>query len=106
MRSAGAFFVECDVTNTGQAERQMPRLRAALRGAAEAEIEVRTIDAPKDRLLPGEVAHFEHPSDEATGVVVTFSGNLPLSGTLPLGSGPQRSAASPSVQDPRRNSRS
>jgi hypothetical protein len=81
----------------------VPRLRIALRDAAEAEVQVKTIDPPKDRLLPGEVAHFtsrfEHPSDAATGVVVTFSGILPLSGALPLGSGPQRAATSPSVQE-------
>jgi hypothetical protein len=37
--------------------------------------EVKTLDPPKDRLLPGEVkrfrTQFEHPDDTATGVVVT-----------------------------------
>jgi hypothetical protein len=65
-----------DVTDTGQTERQVPQLRIALRDAAEAEIQVKTINPRTDWLLPGESAHFtsrfERASDAATGVVVAF----------------------------------
>lgn len=76
-RAAGGLIVDGEIINTGSTARDMPRLRVALRDAADKEVQFKIIDPPKARLLPGEVAHFqtpfEHPNDAATGVVVTFA---------------------------------
>ena len=76
-RTTDALIVEGDVTNTSQTGHEVPRLRVTLRDPAEREVQVKTIDPPKDRLMPGEVAHFkaqfDHPDEAATGVVVRFA---------------------------------
>jgi hypothetical protein len=70
-------MIEGDVLNTGATPREIPRLRVALRNAAEKELQFKVIEPPIARLAPGEVAHFktpfERPDDAATGVVVTFT---------------------------------
>ena len=70
-------MIEGEITNTGKTARDVPRLRVALRDAAEKEVQFKVIDPPKPQLLPGAVVHFktpfEHPDDAATGVVVTFA---------------------------------
>ena len=46
------------------------------RNSSAKEVASKTVDPPKPKLEPGEVAHFEapfvNPPDAATGVVVTF----------------------------------
>ena len=76
-RTSDGLMIEGDITNTGKAARDVPRLRVALRDAAEKEVQFKVIDPPKPQLLPGGVVHFktpfEHPDDAAVGVVVTFA---------------------------------
>jgi hypothetical protein len=66
-----------DLSDDEAAAREVPRLRVALRNAADNELQFKVIDPPIARLAPGEVAHFktpfERPDDAATGVVVTFA---------------------------------
>jgi predicted Zn finger-like uncharacterized protein len=76
-RTPDGLMIEGEITNTGKTARVVPRLRVALRDAAEKEVEFKVIDPPTPQLQPGAVAHFktpfEHPDDAATGVVVTFA---------------------------------
>lgn len=76
-RSGDALVIAGEIVNLGTAPREVPRLRVALRDAAEKEIQFQVADPPKARLQPGEVEHFSvpiaHPFDTATGVVVTFA---------------------------------
>ena len=76
-RTAEGLVIEGDITNTGSAGRDVPRLRVALRDPAEKETQVKIIDPPTARLGPGETAHFktsfDHPDEAATGVLVTFA---------------------------------
>jgi hypothetical protein len=76
-RTADGLIIEGDVSNTGKATQDLPRLRVALRDAAEKDVQFKIIDPPRPRLPPGATAHFktpfDHPDDAATGVVVTFA---------------------------------
>ncbi len=76
-RTPDGLIIEGDITNTGKAAREVPRLRVALRDAGEREVQFKIIDPPQPRLPPGAVAHFktpfDHPNDVATGVEVTFA---------------------------------
>jgi predicted Zn finger-like uncharacterized protein len=76
-RTAEGLVIEGDITNTGSAARDVPRLRVALRDPAEKETQFKIIDPPTARLGPGETAHFktsfDHPDEAATGVLVTFA---------------------------------
>jgi hypothetical protein len=76
-RTADGLVVDGEIVNAGSVPRDVPRLRVALQDSAEKEVQFKTVDPPKARLQPGEVAHFEapfaHPPDAATGVVVTFA---------------------------------
>jgi hypothetical protein len=76
-RTAEGLVIEGDITNTGSATRDVPRLRVALRDPAEKETQFKIIDPPTARLAPGETAHFktsfDHPDEAATGVLVTFA---------------------------------
>jgi predicted Zn finger-like uncharacterized protein len=75
-RTPDGLMIEGEITNTGKTAREVPRLRVALRDAAEKEVQFKVIDPPTPQLQPGAVVHFktpfEHPDDAATGVVVTF----------------------------------
>jgi predicted Zn finger-like uncharacterized protein len=77
LRTADGLIIEGDISNTGKATQDLPRLRVALRDAAEKDVQFKIIDPPKPRLPPGATAHFkipfDHPDDAATGVVVTFA---------------------------------
>jgi len=76
-REGDALTVGGDITNTTAGTRALPRLRIALRDAAGKELTFKVIDPPAPDLAPGATAHFktqfEHPSDAATGVAVTFT---------------------------------
>jgi predicted Zn finger-like uncharacterized protein len=76
-RSLDSLIVEGEITNTGKATRDVPRLRIALHDTTEKEVQFKIIDPPQPRLPPGGVAHFktsfEHPDDAAKGVVVTLA---------------------------------
>jgi hypothetical protein len=76
-RTAEGLIIEGDITNTGSAARDVPRLRVALRDPAEKETQFKIVDPPTARLGPGETAHFktsfDHPDEAATGVLVTFA---------------------------------
>lgn len=76
-RTPDGLIIEGDITNTGKALRELPRLRVSLRDNGEKEVEFKIVDPPQPRLPPGAVAHFktpfEHPSAAATDVVVTFA---------------------------------
>ena len=76
-RTAEGLVIEGDITNTGSAARDVPRLRVALRDPAEKETQFKIIDPPTARLGPGETTHFktsfDHPDEAATGVLVTFA---------------------------------
>ena len=76
-RTAEGLVIEGEITNTGSAARDVPRLRVALRDPAEKETQFKIIDPPSARLGPGETAHFktsfDHPDEAATGVLVTFA---------------------------------
>jgi len=75
-RTSDGLIIEGDITNTGKTTEDLPRLRVALRDAAEKDVQFKIIDPPKPRLPPGATAHFktpfDHPDDAATGVVVIF----------------------------------
>ncbi len=75
-RTADGLVVQGEVANLTDAPRQVPRLRLVLQDSAAKEVASKTVDPPKPKLEPGEVAHFEapfvNPPDAATGVVVTF----------------------------------
>jgi predicted Zn finger-like uncharacterized protein len=76
-RTVDGLMINGAIANLGSAARDVPRLRVALQDAAGKEVQFETVDPPKPRLQPGEVAHFEtpfaHPPDAAAGVVVTFA---------------------------------
>jgi hypothetical protein len=76
-RTPDGLVIEGEITNPGKTTRDVPRLRVALRDAAEKEVQFKIVDPPRPRLAPGAVAHFktpfEHPDEAATGVVVTFA---------------------------------
>jgi hypothetical protein len=76
-RTPDSLIIDGDIINTGKTMQDVPRLRVALRDAAEKEVQFKVVDPPKPQLAPGAVAHFTtpfpHPDDAATGVVVTFA---------------------------------
>jgi predicted Zn finger-like uncharacterized protein len=76
-RTPDGLIIDGDISNTGKTTLAVPRLRVALRDAAEKEVQFKVIDPPKPQLTPGAVAHFTtpfpHPDGTATGVVVTFA---------------------------------
>lgn len=76
-RTSDGLIIEGDIANGGRTTQDLPRLRVALRDAAEKEVQFKIIDPPQPRLAPGAVAHFktpfDHPDDAAKGVVVTFA---------------------------------
>ena len=76
-RTPDGLIIEGDIINSGKTAQDVPRLRVALRDAAERDVQFKIIDPPKPRLPPGVAAHFktpfDHPNDAATGVVVTFA---------------------------------
>jgi predicted Zn finger-like uncharacterized protein len=76
-RTPDGLVIEGEITNPGKTTRDVPRLRVALRDAAEKEVQFKIVDPPRPRLAPGAVARFktpfEHPDEAATGVVVTFA---------------------------------
>ncbi|MGH7031523.1 MAG: DUF3426 domain-containing protein [Stellaceae bacterium] len=77
VRTADGLMIHGEIANPGSRALDVPRLRVALRNAAEQEVQLEIVDPPKARLQPGEIVHFAapfaHPADEATGVVVTFA---------------------------------
>lgn len=76
-RNGDVLVVEGEVTNTTGASHALPRLRVVLRDAAGKELTGKVIDPPAATLAAGATAHFrtefDHPSDTATGVAVTFA---------------------------------
>jgi predicted Zn finger-like uncharacterized protein len=76
-RTPDGLLIEGDIANSGKTTQDLPRLRVALRDAAEKEVQFKIVDPPQPRLAPGAVAHFktpfDHPDDAAKGVVVTFA---------------------------------
>jgi predicted Zn finger-like uncharacterized protein len=76
-RNADGLIVEGDITNRTALPRTVPHLRVALRDANQHELIFKTVDPPRDRLLPGETSHFVvgflPAPDAATAVMVTFS---------------------------------
>jgi predicted Zn finger-like uncharacterized protein len=76
-RAADGLVIEGEIVNASVRPVQVPRLRVALQDGAGKEVQFKIIDPPKALLQPGEAAHFrtpfEHASDAATGVVVTFA---------------------------------
>ena len=76
-RTSDGLIIEGDIANSGKTTQDVPRLRVALRDAAEKEVQFKIVDPPQPRLAPGAIAHFktpfDHPDDAAKGVVVTFA---------------------------------
>lgn len=76
-RNADGLIVEGDITNKIGMTRTVPHLRVALRDADQRELVFKIVEAPRERLLPGETSHFVVaflPAPEAAvGVLVTFS---------------------------------
>ena len=76
-RTPDGLVIEGDIANSGKTTQDLPRLRVALRDAAEKEVQFKIVDPPQPRLPPGAVAHFktpfDHPDEAAKGVVVTFA---------------------------------
>jgi predicted Zn finger-like uncharacterized protein len=76
-RTADGLIIEGGMANAGKIAREIPRLRVALRDAAEKKVQCKIVDPPKTLLPPGSVMHFktpfDHPDNAATGVVVTFA---------------------------------
>ena len=76
-RTGAGLTIEGDISNPTTTGRTVPRLRIALRDTDKNELEAKIIDPPVARLEPGATAHFktsfEHPSDRATDVAVTFT---------------------------------
>jgi hypothetical protein len=77
-RNGDTLVVEGDITNSTDSTRTVPRLRVQLRDNAGKELASKVIDPPTPELARGATARFktqfEHPSDAATGVAVTFAG--------------------------------
>ncbi|MBV8888411.1 MAG: zinc-ribbon domain-containing protein [Alphaproteobacteria bacterium] len=75
-RTGDGLVVEGEVVNTGGAAHEVPRLRVALLDTGNKEIEFKIVSPPKDRLQPGDVAHFnarfEQGFDTATKAAVSF----------------------------------
>jgi predicted Zn finger-like uncharacterized protein len=76
-RTPDSLVVNGKITNPTPTARQVPRLRVALRDGKNAEIASQVIDPPQNSLAPGATAAFstvfQHPSETATGVAVTFA---------------------------------
>jgi predicted Zn finger-like uncharacterized protein len=76
-RAADGLVIEGEIVNSARIALKVPRLRVALQDGAGKEVQFKIVDPPKALLQPGETAHFrtpfEHASDTATGVVVTFA---------------------------------
>lgn len=76
-RTPDSLVVNGKITNTAPTARDVPRLRVALRDGNNAEIASQVIDPPQSSLAPGATTAFstifQHPSDTATGVAVTFA---------------------------------
>ena len=70
------LIVEGDITNKTAAPHNVPHLRVALRDGSQKELIFKTVDPPRERLLPGETSHFVvgflPAPDAAAGVLVTF----------------------------------
>jgi predicted Zn finger-like uncharacterized protein len=75
-RNADGLIVEGDITDKAGVPRSVPHLRVALRDAGQHELIFKTVDPPRERLLPGETSHFVvgflPAPDAASGVTVTF----------------------------------
>ena len=76
-RNADGLIVEGDITNRTKVPRTVPELRVALRDANNHELIFKTVNPPRERLLPGETSHFVvgflPAPDAANGVMVTFT---------------------------------
>ena len=76
-RTADSLVVNGKITNTAPTEREIPRLRVALRDGNNAEVASQVIDPPRDSLAPGATTGFstifKNPDSTATGVAVTFT---------------------------------
>ena len=76
-RTPDGLIIEGEIANNGKKVRDIPRLRVALRDAADKEVQYKIIDPPEPRLAPGAIAHFrtpfDHPNNAATDVFVTFA---------------------------------
>jgi len=76
-RTADGLVINGEIANIIKSPCNVPRLRIVLRDAHGKELAAKIVDPPKKRLAPGETEHFatpfDHPSDAATGVVVTFA---------------------------------
>ncbi|HZT87315.1 MAG TPA: MJ0042-type zinc finger domain-containing protein [Stellaceae bacterium] len=76
-RTGEGLVVEGEVVNIDGSDRSVPRLRVTLLDPAQKELRYEIIAPPKDKLGPGEVAHFRAPfsktDDTATKVAVTFA---------------------------------
>ena len=75
-RNADGLIVEGDIANKSGSPHDVPHLRVALRDTARHELIFKTVDPPRERLLPGEASHFVvgflPAPDAASGVTVTF----------------------------------
>ena len=75
-RNPDGLIVEGDITNKTAAPHNVPHLRVALRDGSQKELIFKTVDPPRERLLPGETSHFVvgflPAPDAAAGVLVTF----------------------------------
>jgi hypothetical protein len=76
-RTPDSLVVTGKITNTAPTEREIPRLRVALRDGSNAEVASQVIDPPRDSLAPGATTAFstvfKNPDSAATGVTVTFA---------------------------------
>lgn len=76
-RAADGLVIEGEIVNSARTALKVPQLRVALQDGAGKEVQFKLVDPPKALLQPGETAHFrtpfEHASETATGVVVTFA---------------------------------
>jgi hypothetical protein len=76
-RTPNGLMIGGDILNAGKTPHKVPRLRVALRDAAEREVQIEIVDPPLPLLAPGEIVHFEtqiqHPDSAAIGIRVTFT---------------------------------
>jgi predicted Zn finger-like uncharacterized protein len=76
-RTADSLVIKGAIINSAASVRPIPRLRVSLRDDHKAILASKVIAPPVKTLPPGKSAHFDttfqHPSDSATGVEVTFS---------------------------------
>ncbi|MGC2198718.1 MAG: FxLYD domain-containing protein [Stellaceae bacterium] len=74
-RTPDGPIIEGEIANNSKKMRDIPRLRVALRDAADKEVQYTISDPPEPRLAPGAIARFrtpfDHPNDAATDVLVT-----------------------------------